>query len=147
MCFINQQTNNCTHVYNLEPTMHAFHRAVLIIKEGIIFSFPSQRNHSSPVKVSASPPAQRHVERTMSWLWEAFKQLWTSEHYFWNELSVKSLPHLKNPQSSQTMRWKVALNEGFSALLRTVSQCHQSDKGLLPSSGFPLTVPPHSKCR
>lgn len=99
--------------------MHAFHRAVLIIKEGIIFSFPSQRNHSSPVKVSASPPAQRHVERTMSWLWEAFKQLWTSEHYFWNELSVKSLPHLKNPQSSQTMRWKVALNEGFSALLRT----------------------------
>lgn len=37
----------------------------------------------------------------------------------WNELPVKSLTHLRNPQSSQTMRWKVALNEGFWALLRT----------------------------
>lgn len=141
MCFNNHQANNCTHVHSSEPTMHALHRAALTIKEGSRFSLPSHRNHSSPIKVSASPPAQRHVERTMSWLWEAFSSCehlsitlkWAASS---KSATFEKSAEFPNNEMKSCSQWGV-----LSPVKDTVSQSHQSDKGLLPSSGFPPTGP------
>lgn len=143
MCFINQQANNCTQVHNPEPTMHASHRAVIIIMNQIFIPTIQEPQFSSQ---SASPPAQRQMERTRSWLWRAFT---SCEHLSitFNMSCHLKLCHIWKIHSSQTVRWKAALNEGFSALLRsqfpsptslTRACCHLVDSHRL--------VPLHSKC-